>query len=206
MKNQIKLFTVLAIVFFAANTFASEIGLSTKGMQLYAPTAKGSKSSGGGIQKGDMQLDVSFNLGSHGAFGRRGYYGYGYRAGVGFIPGATINFDYAVHPYASVGGYLGFGGRYHTVHIAVGARATFHIYQLISDKAGTKVDPSKLDFYFPFHVGAIVSKTSGYKAYAGASVGGGLGLRYYFTDNVGIMTELGWLEMSIFKVGAAFKF
>ncbi|MEZ5026205.1 MAG: hypothetical protein R2739_06460 [Chitinophagales bacterium] len=205
MKNLVKLSLVLAIVFFTANIFASEIGMSTSNMKLYSPMAKSKSSSSGGIQKGDMQLDVSFNLGSHGGFGRRGYYSWGYR-GVGFIPGATINFDYAVHPYASVGAYLGFGGRNHTAVIGTGVRAVFHIYQLISDKAGTKVDPGKLDFYFPFHVGAIISKTKGYKSYASATVGGGFGVRYYFTKNVGIMSEVGWLELAVFKVGAAFKF
>lgn len=72
MKNQIKLFTVLAIVFFAANTFANEIGLTTKGMQLYAPTAKGSKSSGGGKAfegKGSKQISIGVGLSSYiGAF------------------------------------------------------------------------------------------------------------------------------------------
>ncbi len=215
MKNLVKLSLVLAIVFFTANIFASEIGMSTSNMKLYSPMAKSKSSSSGGIQKGDMQLDVSFNLGSHSGFGKKSAFGFG-GVGVGFSPGVTINFDYAVHPYASVGGYIGFGGggkfagtKIKAAYVGVGARGVFHIYQLIADKANTKVDPGKLDFYFPFHVGATIiipGKKSGGKATAGATVGGGLGVRYYFTNNVGIMSEVGWLELALFKVGAAFKF
>ena len=209
MKKLMKLFTVLAIVMFTSNTFASELGLKVANLNLYAPAAKSKKSSGSGegIEKGTMQLDVSFNLGSHGAIAGRG--GFVRGIGVGFVPGATINFDYAVHPYASVGAYVGFGGRYKTAAIGVGVRGVFHIYQLIADKANTKVSPGDLDFYFPLHVGALIavtSKSNGGGTYAGASFGGGLGVRYYFTKNVGIMGEVGWLEMAVCKVGAAFKF
>lgn len=206
MKKLMKLFTVLAIVMFTSNTFAEELGLKMANLNLYAPAAKVKKeSSGGGIQKGTMQLDVSFNLGAHTAFAGRRNYNAGY-VGVGFVPGVTVNFDYAVHPYASVGGYVGFGGRYHVATIGVGVRGVFHIYQLISDKAGTKVDPGKLDFYFPFHVGALIAIPKGGGTYAGATAGGGLGVRYYFTKNLGIMAEVGWLEMSVAKVGFSFKF
>lgn len=204
MKSITKLLAVCTIVLMSTNLFA-EVGMNMSNLNLYAPAAKSKgSSSGGGIEKGDMQLDVAFNLGSHGALAGKG--GFYRGAGVGFVPGVTINFDYAVHKYASVGGYVGFGGRYKAIHIAAGARGVFHIYQLIADKASTKVDPGKLDFYFPFHIGAVVVKPSGYKAYAGASFGGGLGVRYYFTDMVGVMGEVGWLEMSVFKVGAAFRF
>ncbi len=212
MKKLMKLFTVVAIVMFSTNTFAEQLGLKMTNLNLYAPAAKSKKSSGsgGGIEKGTMQLDVAFNLGSHSGFGRKAVFS---GVGIGFSPGVTVNFDYAVHPYASIGGYVGFGGggkAYGTLvkgsYVGVGARGVFHIYQLISDKAGTKVDPGKLDFYFPFHVGAIILIPKGGGTVAGASVGGGLGVRYYFTKNVGIMSEVGWLELTVCKIGAAFKF
>jgi hypothetical protein len=204
MKNLVKSIVVLAVVLFSTNTFASEVGLQMSNLNMYAPAAKSKPaSSGGGIEKGTMQLDVAFNLGSHGAFG--GAFR-GTAFGVGFVPGVTINFDYAVHPYASVGGYLGFGARYKVASIGVGARGVFHIYQLISDKANTKVDPGKLDFYFPFHVGAVIATSKGGGTGAGASVGGGLGVRYYFTKNIGVMFETGWLELAVAKVGMAVKF
>jgi hypothetical protein len=205
MKKSLKLITLLSIVLFSTSSFAEELGLKVSNMNLYAPAAKSKKSSGsgGGIEKGTMQLDVSFNLGNHGGFGGA-FRGTG--LGVGFVPGVTINFDYAVHPYASVGGYVGFGARRKVAGIGVGARGVFHIYQLISDKAGTKVDPGKLDFYFPFHIGAIIATSKGGGTGAGATAGGGLGVRYYFTNNVGVMAEVGWLEMSVAKIGAAFKF
>lgn len=202
MKSITKQLITFAFVLLSTSLFA-EVGLKMSNLN-YAAKEKNTSNSSGGIEKGDMQLDVAFNLGSHGAIAGRG--GFVRGIGVGFVPGVTINFDYAVHKYASVGGYVGFGGRYKTIQIGAGVRGVFHIYQLIADKANTKVDPAKLDFYFPLHIGAVVSKTSGYKAYAGASFGGGFGVRYYFTDKVGIMGEVGWLEMTVFKAGAAFKF
>lgn len=202
MKNLVKSIVVLAVVLFTANAFASEVGLQMANLNMYAPAAKSKSSSGAGIQKGTMQLDVSFNLGSHAGFGGA-FRGAG--LGVGFVPGATINFDYAVHNYVSVGGYVGFGARRKVAQIGVGARAVFHIYQLIYEKAGTKVDPDALDFYFPFHAGAVIAASKGGSG-AGASVGGGLGVRYYFTKNIGLMFETGWLELSVAKVGMAVKF
>jgi hypothetical protein len=45
MKKLMKLFTVLAIVMFTSNTFASELGLKMANLNLYAPAAKSKKSS-----------------------------------------------------------------------------------------------------------------------------------------------------------------
>ena len=160
-------------------------------------------------------------MGGHGPVAGQynGYYGPGfrYRVGVtGLRPGTTINVDVAVHPYVSVGGYFGLdGGRDNyrgfpagdpKIGVAFGARAVFHIYQLIADKTNTKADPAKLDFYFPFHMGGIIYKYRNGYHYGGFSVGAGLGLRYYFATHVGVLFEVGWLEMSVAKIGFSFKF
>lgn len=205
MKKSIKLSIVLLAIAFTTNSFSEELGLKMSNMNLYAAKSKSSKSSSGGIEKGTIQIDASFNLGSHGGFaGKRSAFGF-YGFGIGFRPGFTLNVDFAVHPYASVGGYIGMDGRYKTFGIGVGARGVFHIYQLIADKANTKVDPGKLDFYFPLHIGGIIYTSKGGGTSGGFTMGGGLGVRYYFTDKFGIMAETGWLEMSVAKVGLSVK-
>lgn len=220
MKKTIKLFAVLMAVMFATSTYATELGINMANLNL-APAAKSKgSSSSGGIKKGDIQIDANFIAGStspffvgngfggFGGFGRfGGYYGIG---GLGLL----VNVDGAVHPYASVGGYMGFVGyprNKSSFGVGFGVRGVFHIYQLISDKANTKVDPSKLDFYTTLHLGGILyagSKNSfegkGYQA-GGVKFGWGLGVRYYFTDRIGINSEIGWLEMSVFKLGLAVK-
>lgn len=213
MKKLTKLFLVLGVITFTTNTFAGEMGLKMANFNLASPTAKIKKSSGsGGIEKGDIQIDANFNLGSHGFVAGSFNGGAGFNLGsfgISFRPGFTLNVDGAVHPYASVGGYFGFdggiGSQRGTYQIGIGARGVFHIYQLISDKAGTKVDPENQDFYFPFHMGGFVNFGGGTGTGGGFGVGGGLGVRYYFTDLIGINAEVGWLEMSVCKLGVAFK-
>ena len=225
MKKLIKLFFVLAVITFATNTFASELGLKAANLNLSAPAAKSKKSSsGGGIEKGDIQIDANFIAGTNwplvfrgpGGYGG-GYYGFGGFSYYGFGGlGLLVNIDYAVHPYASVGGYFGLvgfpsAGHRGSLGVGFGVRGVFHIYQLIADKTSTKVDPGKLDFYTTIHLGGnIYAGTassvdgSGFQG-GGPSFGWGLGVRYYFNDRIGINTQVGWLEMSVFKVGLAVK-
>lgn len=227
MKKLCKLFLVLAAIAFATNTYAEELGLKMSNLNLYSPAAKEKKSSGGGgIEKGLLQLDVSFTL-NRGFSGF--YYGHGSRAnwwyGSFIRPGVLINFDGAVHKYVSVGGYAGFdasvgktGYYYATSYasnfaIGFGVRGVFHIYQLISDKANTSVDPGKLDLYAALHLGGnilfgkyIINDSGSRTVYGGPSVGIAVGVRYYFTEKIGVVGQIGYGEMgSLFKAGLAVK-
>ncbi len=232
MKKTVNLFTLLALLSISSFSFAEELGIKASNLNLYAAANKGKKSSSDGIHKGLVQLDFSLNIGSNGPFYlnnryKDGHYaGYNYRyGGIGFRPGFTLNIDVAVHKYVSIGGYFGldasvrnraFGGFNYTdrnVGVAFGARGVFHIYQLISDKSNTKASPSKLDFYLALHLGGIIYfntnndyVNAGYRrSYGGLSVGPSLGVRYYFNNKIGILGEVGWNEMSVFKLGLAVK-
>ncbi len=206
MKKLANLSLLLAVLLYTTNTFGEELGF----VKHAATKAKG-KSSGGGIEKGLIQMDLSLNLGSNGPVFVGNRFIRGASAGVGFRPGFTFNVDGAVHKYVSVGGYFGIDGGVGfgagTLGIGFGGRGVFHIYQLIADKANTKVDAGKLDFYMPLHLGGIVYVGTGGStgSIGGISVGAGLGVRYYFTDRFGVMGELGWNEMTVFKAGLAVK-
>ena len=231
MKKSITLFTLLTLLFFTSNSFAEQLGLKVSNLNLSVAADKEKKSSSTGIHKGLVQLDLSLNLGSNGPFYINNHYkkgypvGYAYRFGIGFRPGFTLNVDVAVHKYVSVGGYFGLDASVinHSFHgytysdrnvgVAFGARGVFHIYQLIADKSNTKVSPGKLDFYLALHIGGIIYFNTnndfinaGYsRSYGGLSVGPSLGVRYYFNNRIGILGEVGWNEMSIFKLGLAVK-
>ena len=199
MKNQLKLFLLaFAVVTFAFSANA-ELGLN------YASYAKDSKtkSSGGGggaAAKGNFIIQADFNLGStHPGSKKWGYWGGGY----GFVPGFTLNLDYNVHDYASVGGYIGYGARYKIHHIAVGARGSFHWWQLLDDKVSADLKSDKIDFYLPVHLGVYMYAGGGVNAHFNG--GAGLGFRYYFVDNIGVNLEWGRQEMSYAKIGVQFK-
>jgi hypothetical protein len=222
--KQIQACIISALLLLTVCAHGEELGLKASHNLLSPYAVKAERSSGEGIHKGLMQFSISFNMGGHGPVARRrgiyDPYPFPYRGVSGFRPGMTLNFDYAVHKYVSVGGYFGLdGGRDNyrgyafgdpKLGVAFGVRTIFHIYQLIADKANTKADPGKLDFYFPFAMGGIIYR---YRLpypnryhYGGFHVGAGLGLRYYFARHFGILMELGWLEMSAAKIGFTFKF
>lgn len=158
-------------------------------------------------EKGDFILQPNLNLGGWG-----GYAGYG-----GFGIGATLNGEYAVHDYASVGAWVGYNIRnvsnadYKYSRLGFGVRGVFHFWQLIDDKVSKDLKSDKIDFYLPAHLGYYTSnvridgnKLEGYKG-NGASYGMGLGLRYYFTEKIGLGFEVGGMEMSWAKLGVAIK-
>lgn len=223
MKNQIKLFTVLAIVFFAANTFASEIGLTTKGMQLYAPTAKGSKSSGGGKAfegKGSKQISIGVGLSSYiGAFGKGGFYSYtGSRGGYYWGRGAfwysgtlSLQAEFGVHDYVGVGLVTGLGGRAlgggGVLYVPVGILANFHFFQLVADKKGVAVG-DKLDLYvglnFGTGLGASLVRNGSNSTYGIIFAGPQFGVKYFFNSKIGVYGEFGYGK-SIFETGVSIK-
>lgn len=153
------------------------------------------------VEKGDIVIQPSLNLGN-----------YAFRGPGGNGVGATLNVDFAVHDYVSVGPFVGFnalrykvyGGKNSYSRIGFGARGVFHFWQLIDDNAAKDLKSDKIDFYLPLHLG--------YSVYAGDVVengdfamGLGLGIRYYFNDKIGIEFEGGGMELSYAKLGVAIK-
>ncbi|MCO5248518.1 MAG: hypothetical protein M9887_06190 [Chitinophagales bacterium] len=159
------------------------------------------------IEKGDFLLQPSLNLGGYGTYSS------------GFGIGVTLNGEYAVHDYVSVGAFFGFNS--HTGNsdirfsrIGFGARGVFHFWQLIDDKVSKDLKSDKIDFYLPVHLGYDLYRWSGYKNYQGWTkpansgqfrIGSGLGLRYYFAPKFAIALEVGGMEVSPAKIGVTIK-
>lgn len=171
------------------------------------------------VEKGDFHITVTTNLGHHSFIPTYSLKGYG------FIPGVTMNMDFAASPYFSIGGWFTFSGKSYTKdstsvffnlkyrNFGVGVRGVFHLYQLISEKGNTKLDADKFDVYIPLSVGGgfrLKSKNSILPEYnkfkGGAIVGSGIGMTYYFVEHIGANLEAGYCEGSYAKIGLAFKF
>lgn len=181
------------------------------------------------VEKGDFHVNLTTNLGHHSFIPTYDLKAYNYARGkfekFGFIPGVTMNMDYAASKYFSIGGWFTFSGRSYTKdsgsvlfnlkyrNFGVGVRGVFHLYQLISEKGNTKLDADKFDVYIPLAVGGgfrLKSKGSAIPEYqkfkGGAIVGSGIGMTYYFVEHIGANLEAGYCEGSYAKIGLAFKF
>ncbi|HNM67149.1 MAG TPA: hypothetical protein PKN16_06635 [Chitinophagales bacterium] len=195
MKNQLK-FLLFALTLITLSYSANaELGLNYASFSAKGDKKSDSNSGGGAAAKGNFIIQADFNLGStHPGF--RYYYG-------GFVPGFTLNLDYNVHDYASVGAYIGYGARYRLHHLAVGARGSFHWWQLLDDKVSADLKSDKIDIYMPVHLGVYMYMGGGTTARFNG--GAGFGFRYYFIDNIGVNVEFGRQEMSWAKLGFQFK-
>lgn len=182
------------------------------------------------IEKGDFHLNLTTNLGHHSFIPVYSLKTVNTNTGkiekFGFIPGVTMNMDFAASPYFSIGGWFTFSGRsfskdstsalfnFKYRSFGVGMRGVFHIYQLISDKGNTKLDADKFDVYIPLSLGGgfrLKSKDNNlngeYRKFrGGAVVGSGIGMTYYFVEHIGANLEAGYCEGSYAKIGLAFKF
>ena len=173
------------------------------------------------VEKGDFNTYITTNLGHH-TFIPNNYTLKGY----GFIPGVTVNMDYAASPYFGIGGWFTFSGKkydnapnmiggifpYKYRSFGVGVRGVFHLYQLISEKGNAKLDAEKFDIYIPLAVGGgfrLKDKSFNNdlgKFKGGAIIGSGIGVSYYFVEHIGANLEAGYLEGSYAKIGLVFKF
>lgn len=173
------------------------------------------------VDKGDFHLNITTNLGHH------SFIPVYTLKGLGFIPGVTMNMDYAASPYFSFGGWFTFSGKKYGEFVdttgfatnlkyrsfGLGVRGVFHLYQLISEKGNAKLDADQFDMYIPFGVGGGFRLKDKYnplpeygKFKGGAIVSAGLGITYYFVEHIGANLEAGYLEGSYAKIGLAFKF
>lgn len=181
------------------------------------------------IEKGDFHINLTTNLGHHSyipTYTLKFYNPVKTKfEKFGFIPGVTMNMDYAASPYFSIGGWFTFSGKSFTKDsssvlfnlkyrsFGIGVRGVFHLYQLISEKGNTKLEADKFDVYIPLAIGGgfhLKSKGSTLPEFqkfrGGAIVGAGIGMTYYFVEHIGANLEAGYCEGSYAKIGLAFKF
>ena len=161
------------------------------------------------FSKGDKVLNLGIG------FGSAWYTGTGFKAQ---IPPVSASLEFGVVDNVlekgsiGVGGYFGYSSYKYTytaydygwkyTNLFIGARGNFH-YPLVN----------KLDTYVGLTIGVNVVSEKAYGGYTGVSYGsyGGLrtaefiGARYYFSNSLAAMLELGY-GVSYLNVGIALKF
>lgn len=160
------------------------------------------------FKSGDVMLSPGIGL---------GLYGVGY--GVGFTVPIVLNADIGVHDYVSVGAYAGFwttgwtNYRWNSTH--VGGRASFHAWQLIDEKVSADLHSEDLDVYVTLWLGYNFRNArytgDGFDVYrygwSNRFQGGAqAGVRYFFTDFMGVFGEVGGTPTSWTNAGLTFKF
>lgn len=128
------------------------------------------------------------------------------------LPPIGASFEYGVTDKISAGAYLGyaaakqdvpFWGEYKYTYLIMGARGSYHFELLDTDKfdtyAGLMLGYNKASVKID-KAGAPAGATAG-----GFLVGGHLGLRYMFTDNLGAFAELGY-GIAYLQLGVTAKF
>ena len=162
--------------------------------------------------KGEKVLNLGIGFGG-------GYYS-SYSSGYSKIPFLSAAVDVGIIDgvldvgSVGVGGYIGYSSAkwesgynygWKESNFIIGPRGTFH-YPLVD----------KLDTYAGILLGyqSVSSKETGdwgiYTGYAGGSSGiyfsGFVGARYYFTESLAVMLELGSGGLALANVGVSFKF
>lgn len=168
------------------------------------------------LQRNDLRLTYhgynSYSVGGFGPLLFKGDYGlvkfkWGHSVGVGAVIGfSTYNVKYTYSYWHNSSNY----GTYQEIDkyksIAVGARGTYHFF--------TK---EKFDIYASVGVGFIINTSSQTTTdpsgvvYSTASLpglyeAGTVGIRYFFTKNFGVYSEIGWDMSAPIQGGVALKF
>ncbi len=228
MYKSIKSFTLIIVfIVFSSQLFAENLNIKTdnksensfnkcevsiieneKGTKIYTPVSEGASA------KKNFVIQPTLNVGHHLGFESLNYAGTKY--GTGLMLGFTLNLDYNVHDYVSVGVFYGVGFKnYKSTNVyylgnAFGARCGLHWWQLLDDKLDKELLSDKLDFDIHAHIGAYLvsykDKTLDTKTKKiGVNAGGGIALRYYFVEHFGVAIEAGYEEASWAKIGFAIK-
>ena len=112
------------------------------------------------------------------------------------------SFEYGFTDAISAGGgvdYLSLGNSYGTGGLLyIAARGSYHLGELL--KAGDKLDP-----YAGLGLGYLSWPGTGIGGLSGVFFQGHIGARYYFSDNIGGVAEIG-AGAATLKLGVAFKF
>lgn len=156
------------------------------------------------FSKGDKVVNLGIGLGSV-------YYsGFGYRS---LIPPVSASFEVGIVDKVldkgaiGVGGYLGFlsynfSNHWRNTDLVIGGRGNFH-YPLAD----------KLDTYTGLMLGYDIVTYSNLNSYTGPYSGSSsriigawfIGARYYFSDNIAVMAEFGYM-VTYLNLGIALKF
>lgn len=138
--------------------------------------------------QGQLTFNPALGLGTY------GYYG----AGLG-LP-LIFKADFGVHDYVDVGPYGGLILANNTTSISFGGRANFNFWQLIDENTDADLASDAVDFYLSaflgWEIGDLPDRLRG---------GSTLGVKWWFSDPLGLMVEVGGGPVSYSEFGLAIR-
>ena len=156
-------------------------------------------------EKGNVILTPSIGIGNW------GYYNWGYWGGRSYSFPVAFNADFAVHDYAGVGPFAGLLINSNYLGVQFGERGTFNWWQLLDDKVAKDLKGDVLDIYYSLGLGYEIFTNSEWGP--GLSRGhwnrfrwgSSMGVRWYFSERIGLMGEVGAPIAAPVQIGISFK-
>ncbi|MEM7373563.1 MAG: hypothetical protein AAF587_33370 [Bacteroidota bacterium] len=129
--------------------------------------------------------------------------------------------EYGLHEYFGVGPFVGvarysynyIGSRYRWNFVNFGGRGDFHYLPLLEELLEKDLPTEKLDLYLAAMLGFRIANFSSNDGFTGGinTFGNGVflstavGARYYFTDNIAVFGELGYILFGVLNAGVTIK-
>lgn len=145
------------------------------------------------------ELAISGGIG-FGAYGLGGYYG-----GIGSLP-LVFHGEYGIIDIVSGGAFVGF--RFWNPdfnlapNVAIGVRASGHLFPILNKYANTSIDDEKADVYLAVLTGLEVRDNISNRYIIGTAIGG----KYYFAGPLGAFVELGTGALTYGTIGVILHF
>lgn len=133
------------------------------------------------------------------------------------IPPAMAYLEVGVHQYITIGPFAAFSRWSYPTRqqsfLSLGARGSFHLSPLFNDLLDGSIDEQKIDFYVSMLSGFELRQygaddihpVSRFMDNAKLFFGPLLGVRYYFSDDAAIFSEIGRGALGALTIGVSFK-
>lgn len=160
-----------------------------------------STSQGQAHEKGNLLVSPFIGLGNW------GYYVGSYAFPIG------VNVDFAIHEFVDIGPYAGivFNSNYSGINF--GVRGNFNWWQLLDNHVDADLKSDVLDIYytlgFGYEVFSGISRESRFFGRRNSPdrfrVHSAMGVRWYFTEKIALMAEIGGPSIAPAHIGVTFK-
>lgn len=178
--------------------------------------------------KGDKLLSAGVSIGDYWYFGNTAWFIGDYK--YSFFPPVVVKLEVGIHEYLGIGVFGGLQFRNYTSklnssyhqnysYISGGALGSFHFTKLLAENFDIG-NLDELDMYITTTARLEFSRyessyyynpsSKTYVTYSETDVnlrwGGGLGIRFFFTDNLAVFGELGSCNLGYLTLGGTIKF
>jgi len=199
--------SMVAIVAFAIGTQAQAFEMGKKYISIGVGGASYFNILTRSGATGVTYAPISFQFSVQGEFPVHKYVGVGFYTGIGAGNGTGGGLGLGTRYGHGYGYGRGYGYGTAQMNIPIGFLTNFHFYQLIADKTGKDIKADKLDVYAGLSIGSGVGlffPSGSVEPTVLAWGGPHVGVRYFFTDKLGVNGEIGYGKTFV-NAGLTFK-